>query len=90
METPVKAATEVAFGNGQDDLPVWRRLMELTHGVLGIPKHPHLLEEETILPQNAASATMVPAGGWQQDLRKSMRDKSKDQAGILTVNVCLG
>jgi hypothetical protein len=29
--------------------------------VLGIPKHPHLPEAESYLPQNAASAAMVKA-----------------------------
>ena len=33
-----------------------------TRGILGIPKHPHFPETEIVLPQNAASPAMVPAG----------------------------
>jgi hypothetical protein len=49
--------------------------MELTQGVLGIPKHPYLLEAETFPPQNDVSPAMVPAGGCQNILRKTIRDK---------------
>ena len=45
--------------NGHDDLPVRRRLMELTRGVLRILKHPHLPEVDTLTLQNAASTVMV-------------------------------
>ena len=49
--------------NNHNDLPVRGFLMESTRGVLRILKHPHLLEVDTLTPQNAVSAAMVRLAG---------------------------
>ena len=51
------------FRNDQDGLENRRRFNEATQEVSSFKKHPHLPESEHWLPQNAASAAMVPAGG---------------------------
>ena len=62
------------FANGQYDLPVRRRLLYSTRVVLENSKHPHLPEAKK-MPQNAASAVMVVAGGWQKVIENSGKDK---------------
>ena len=51
------------FGHGLDGLENQRCFNEATREVSSFKKHPHLPEAEHWLPQNAASAAMVPAGG---------------------------
>ena len=51
---------------------------------MGILKRPHLPEIENYLPQNAASAAMVLAGGRQKVIKRAYEIKSKDQVRTLT------